>query len=60
MQARIQEALHREDINSIAVDDLCPVPQPFLGLETEYKQTKYFKEKLQLLVSLLTQPNNSY
>lgn len=26
------------------------VPQPFAGLETEYLQTKYFREKLQLLV----------
>ena len=51
MQATIQDKLHREDISSIVVNDLCAVPQPFLGLETEYKQTKYFKENLQLLVS---------
>jgi len=30
------------------VDD--EIPQPFTGLETEYLQTKYFREKLQLLV----------
>ena len=51
MQATIQDELHREDISSIVVNDLCAVPQPFLGLETEYKQTKYFKENFQLLIS---------
>ena len=50
MRARIHEAVDREGIDSITVADVCTIPQPFLGLETEYKQTKYFRENFQLLV----------
>ena len=39
MQARIHEVIDREGIDSITVADVCTIPQPFLGLKTEYKQT---------------------
>lgn len=58
MQSKIQEALHRENINSITVTDVCASPHPFLGLETEYKQLQYFKDNLQLLVRMLISSKN--
>ena len=50
MKNRIHEALDTEGIDSVTIADVCTIPQPFLGLETEYKQIKYFREKFQLLV----------
>ena len=50
MQDKIQEALDSEGTSNVQVADVCDIPQPFHGLETEYKQMKYFRESLRLLV----------
>lgn len=54
VEKRVSAALSATDVDATVVSEICSeeaITNPFLGLETTYNQTKYFKEHLGLLVS---------